>query len=358
MNAGLEQSEEPLTPLGQRPLFPGGVQRLGEGTFAWIQPNGGLGESNAGLLVGDQQSILIDTLWDERLTRAMLDGLAPAREGAPIKTLINTHGDGDHWYGNGLLGGAEIVATAAAAKQMQAEPPSILTRMRPLPGIAQRISALPLIPGRAELRGFASFGEQLSHYEFEGIAPRTPTRRFEGRLELEAGGRAVELIEVGPAHAPGDAIVWVPDSRVVFSGDIVFSGVTPIMWVGPATNWIAALERIKELEPKVVVPGHGPVCGVERVDELRAYWTYLLRHVPKGAGGALLELTEELVCAAEYQTSPWGSWLAPERTLVNVAMIARERDGEHGPIGVPKRIRLISAMGALRERLSDAGLSV
>lgn len=355
MEAAPQQTDPPPTPLGERPEFAGGVERIAEDTFAWIQPNGGLGESNAGLVVGDQQSILVDTLWDERLTRAMLDALGPAREGSPIRTLINTHGDGDHWYGNGLLGGAEIIATEAAAAQMAEEPPSVLTRMRLLPTVAERAAALPLLPGRAQLKGLAAFGEQLSHYDFEGTEPRLPSRRFEGRLELEAGGRTVEIIEVGPAHTPGDAIVWVPDRRVVFSGDIVFNGVTPIMWAGPTANWIAALERIAALEPAVIVPGHGPLCGVERLQELRSYWTYLTRQVPEGAGGALLELTEELVLGAEYQTSPWGRWRAPERTLINVAMIARERDGEQGAIGIPKRIQLLSAMGALRERLSEVG---
>jgi cyclase len=340
-----------LTPLGNEPAFEGGPRQVAKGTWAWIQPNGDLGESNAGLLVGDGESILIDTLWDERLTRRMLDALAPAREGAPIQRLINTHGDGDHWYGNGLLGRNEIVATEAAAEQMRSEPPAMLTRMSPLTGVTGALAGLPLVPGKARIRGLGSFAEMLSRYEFAGLEPRLPTRTFSGTTTVEGGGRVAEMIEVGPAHTVGDAIVWVPDVRVVFSGDIVFSGVTPIMWAGPAKNWVAALERIEELDPVAVVPGHGPVCDLERVRELRDYWRYLIRHVPKGAGGAVVELTEELVRGVEYRTSPWGEWRGTERTLVNVAMIARERDGETGAIGLPKRIGLISQMGALRERL-------
>jgi cyclase len=356
MEASQAAADQPLTPLGNRPEFDGGVQEAGPGVFAWIQPNGDLGESNAGLLVGDGESALIDTLWDERLTRRMLDALAPARDGAPISVLINTHGDGDHWYGNGLLAGAEIIATAPAAAQMADEPPSMLTRMRPLPQLAGRLAGLPLTPGRDRLRGLAAFGEALSAYDFEGSTPRLPTRRFSGSLELQVGGRKLELIEVGPAHTRGDAIVWVPDAAVVFSGDIVFSGVTPIMWAGPAENWVTALKRIAELEPETIIPGHGPLCGVERIEELIGYWEYLIRHVPEGAGGAIDELTEELVLGAEYRTSPWGAWRGPERTLVNVAMIARGRDGESGPIGTRTRISLLSAMGALRERLLEAGI--
>jgi len=356
MEASHAETDQPPTPLGNQPEFSGGVQEAGPGTLAWIQPNGDLGESNAGLVVGDGESVLVDTLWDERLTRQMLDALAPAREGAPISTVINTHGDGDHWYGNGLLGGAEIVATERAAAQMAEEPPSMLTRMRPLPRLAGRLAGLPFAPGGDRLRGLAAFGDAIACYDFDGITPRLPTRRFSGTLELDVGGRRLELIEVGPAHTAGDAIVRVPDAGVVFSGDIVFNGVTPIMWAGPAENWIAALERIGELAPETIVPGHGPLCGVERLEELVGYWEYLTRHVPEGAGDAIDELTEELVLGAEYRTSPWGTWRGPERTLVNVAMIARERDGEQGPVGIRTRISLLSAMGALRERLLAAGI--
>ena len=342
------------TPLGNEPAFDGGVEQVGDRCFAWIQPNGDLGESNAGLILGEGESALVDTLWDERLTRRMLDELAGVRVGAPIRTLVNTHGDGDHWYGNALLGGSEIVATSAAIEQMREEPPSMLTRMRPLPGIASRLSGVPLVPAKAKLRGLAAFGDALASYEFAGLDPRLPGRAFDGELLLDIGGRRVELIEVGPAHTPGDALVWVPDARVVYAGDIVFSGVTPIMWAGPVSNWIAALDRIAGLEPTAVVGGHGPVCDLGRVEELRGYWQYLARHVPEGAGDAVVELTEELVLGAEYQTSPWGQWRGAERTLVNVAMIARERDGEAGPVGVGKRIGLLAEMGALRERLDQA----
>lgn len=343
-----------LTPLGNEPAFAGGVEEVAEGTYAWIQPNGDLGESNAGLVVGDGASLLIDTLWDERLTRRMLHALAPAHDGAPITNLFNTHGDGDHWYGNALLGGSEIITSEPAAEQMEEEPPKMLTRMRPLPALAGKAAALPLIPGKDRMRGLAAFGEALAAYDFAGLEPRLPDRRFRGSERLEVGGREAELIELGPAHTAGDAIAWLPDVRVVFSGDLVFSGVTPIMWAGPASNWVAALERIAGLDPVAVVPGHGPVCDIERLEQLAGYWIYLMRSVPEGASEAIVELTEELVLGAEYQTSPWGTWRGPERTLVNVAMIARERDGESGPIGVQKRISLLSAMGALRERLEAA----
>ena len=79
-------------------------------------------------------------------------------------------------------------------------------------------------------------GEALGPFSFREVRLRRPDRTFRGELALEVGGREVRLIEVGPAHTPGDLIVHVPDTRVVFAGDILFIGVTPVMWAGPVLD--------------------------------------------------------------------------------------------------------------------------
>jgi cyclase len=85
----------PLSPSHAR--FDGGLREVAPGIHAWLQPNGTWGESNAALVVGDGASLLVDTLWDVRLTARMLDAMRPLTDGAPIATLVNTHSDGDHW---------------------------------------------------------------------------------------------------------------------------------------------------------------------------------------------------------------------------------------------------------------------
>lgn len=342
------------TPLGEPATFAGGVVELGEGAWAWLQPNGGLGESNAGLIVGEGESLLVDTLWDARLTRAMLDAMEPlsAGAGAPIGRLLNTHGDGDHWYGNGLLDpGVEIVASESAVAQMSDEPPLMLTRLAPVGTVAGLASRLPLLPGRSSMRGLSRFGEALSRYEFGGLHPRVPGRSFAGSLELEVGGRLVEAIEVGPAHTAGDAIVWLADARVLYAGDIVFNGVTPIMWAGPVDNWIAALDRIAAIEPAAVLGGHGPPCGIEEVRTLRDYWSWLREEVAAAGDEGPAELAERLIGSPGFRDAPWGAWASPERNLVNVARTAATLHGGRSSIGTRERVGLIAGMGALAERL-------
>jgi cyclase len=103
------------TLFGDPERYASGLTAVASRVHAWLQPNGAWGESNAGLVVGEGESLLVDTLWDLTLTRRMLDAMGPLAEQAPIRTLVNTHGDGDHWWGNQLVGAQKIVATEAAA---------------------------------------------------------------------------------------------------------------------------------------------------------------------------------------------------------------------------------------------------
>src|SRR6185312_8100332 len=112
-------------------------------------------------------------------------------------------------------------------------------------------------------------------FDFEGITVTPPTRTFHGQLDLTVGHRRVELLEVGPAHTDGDAIVHVPDAGVVFTGDILFIGGTPVVWAGPFANWLRACDRILALGARTLVPGHGPVTDASGVHEVKRYLTYV-----------------------------------------------------------------------------------
>jgi glyoxylase-like metal-dependent hydrolase (beta-lactamase superfamily II) len=179
--------------------------------------------------------------------------------------------------------------------------------------------------------GLAAFARLLRPYDFSGIRVTPPTRTFDGAIELDVGGRRVELIEVGPAHTPGDLIVHVPDERVVFAGDLMFVGVTPIMWVGPVENWLAGLDRIVELGPRAVVPGHGPVTDLDGVRLMKSYWEFVAPAVREGRSAA------EILRSLPDQFAGWDN---TERIAVNAAIVARGA----GP-RVSERVR----MGLLRD---------
>src|SRR5215469_14764437 len=90
-----------------------GLHEVGDGLWAWLQPDGGWGWSNAGLVTGDTASLLVDTLFDLRLTAEMLDAMSPHLADRTISTVVNTHANGDHCYGNAALPDAEVIASTA-----------------------------------------------------------------------------------------------------------------------------------------------------------------------------------------------------------------------------------------------------
>jgi glyoxylase-like metal-dependent hydrolase (beta-lactamase superfamily II) len=237
-----------------------GLHEIGDNCFAYLQPDGGWGYSNAGLVVGDGSSLLVDTLFDLKLTAAMLASMSQAVQAAPIATVLNTHANGDHCYGNQLVRDAEIIASNATAREMVETPPAMLAALNNAPGEVGNL-----------FRGF--FGD----FTFDDIELVPPTRTFDGRLDIEVGGRSIELIEVGPAHTAGDTIAYVADTKTVFTGDILFIGGAPIVWAGPLENWIAACDLISELDVETVVPGHGPLTNKTGVAQVRDYLLYVLQ---------------------------------------------------------------------------------
>ena len=301
----------------------GTLQELGSGCFAYLQGSGGWGWSNAGLVVGDGVSLLVDTLFDLPLTAAMLDSMATHTAAAPISTLVNTHANGDHCYGNQLVTNAEIIASTATAREMTEVPPSMLAALNHAPG---EIGDL--------FRSF--FGE----FEFDGIEQVLPTRTFEHHLDIDVGGRLVELIEVGPAHTAGDTLAWVPDARTIYTGDILFIGGTPIVWAGPLSNWVAACDLILGLDVDVVVPGHGPVTDKSGVVAVRDYLAFVdeAAHLRHAAGLDAFEAARDIAreIGEREDFNRLGEF---GRITVNVDTAYRSLDPQHRSPDVVEQFR-------------------
>lgn len=308
---------------GAAPSFDGGLRPLGSGTWAWIQPDGGWGESNAGLVVGDGASAVIDTLWDQSLTRAMLAEMAAFTADAPVRLAINTHADGDHWWGNAELPEDATIVTSREAEQgmQEEESPKELARLRRVARTSGRL------PGRAGEVGRYVRG-MLGPFDFKGVTLRHPDGTFDDRTTQQVGGRELVLQTLGPAHTTGDLIVHVPDAGVVFAADLVFVGVTPVMWAGPVSRWIEALDTILALDAGTIVPGHGPVCGPDEVRALRDYWVHLSEAVAarQRFGRSATQTTIEILQDPDF--GAYRRWLLPERTVISVTVMQRHLAGK------------------------------
>ena len=275
----------------------------------WTPPATGWGRANAGLVTGRDRSLLVGTLFDVPSTRDMLRALdGPARD-APITTVVNTHGDPDHWFGNQLLAGAEIIATEAAADEMRAADP-----------------------------GQAALSSLFDAFDFTTVVPTYPTLTFRHRMDLDVGGTAVELIEVGPAHTAGDLIVHVPSARTVFAGDLVFVDSTPMVWVGPIQRCVEACLLMLGLDIDVVVPGHGPVTTKDGVRTTIDY----LRHVHEQAFRRWQAGMDVFDAAHDIDLGRFGRLAEPERLLANVFAVYRELGASLPDLAKPQLIDLMA----------------
>jgi glyoxylase-like metal-dependent hydrolase (beta-lactamase superfamily II) len=316
--------------MAQRWDYSKGLKDIGNGLYAWLQPDGGWGWSNAGLIRDGEASLLVDTLFDMGLTRDMLAAMGDAT-GIPanrIGTIVNTHANGDHCHGNGCCPQAEIIASEASAKEMAEVPPATLAMFK--------AAGAKLGPAGAY------FADIFAPFDFEDVDERMPTRTFSGTLDLKVGDKAVQLIEVGPAHTGGDVLVHVPGDRAVFTGDILFIDGTPLMWAGPVRNWIGACEKIIAMDVDVIVPGHGPITDKAGVQRVADYLAYVDREARKrfDAGLPVREAALDIVLG------DYASWGDAERIAVNVDSLYREYrgDGKVTPV-----IELFGLMAELRD---------
>ena len=285
-----------------------GAVEVADGVWAYLQPDGSWGWSNAGLVRGSEGSLLVDTLFDLKLTAEMLAELrrVATTPAAPITTVVNTHANGDHCYGNSLVAGAQIIASTVCAEEMAKSPASELAEM---------------MAHTSEMGATGRFLERIfGAFDFDGIELVAPSTTFDGELELRVGDRPVRLMEVGPAHTGGDVVVYLPDERVVFTGDIVFHGGHPIVWAGPVANWVDACRRIAALDVSVIVPGHGPLAGPSVLDDLVGYFEWLTAEATERFHAGMSAPD----AAADIGMGPYSGWTDAERMAVNVRAVYRD----------------------------------
>lgn len=285
-----------------------GLHQVADDVWAWLAPDGGWGWSNAGLVAGERASLLVDTLYDLPMTAEMLGAMAAVTDARPLTDAVNTHANGDHCYGNQLLGPSVTVhAGRDAAHDVHETEPATLVGLL----------ASDLGP---EMNAYAQhcFGA----FDYSGITLREPDREVLVDTDLDVGGRRVRVLPLGPAHTAGDVAVHVPDAGVLFAGDLLFIDGTPIMWAGPAESWVRACDAMLALEPAVVVPGHGPVTDQGGITDVRDYLT----HVQAGIGAAHRAGLTWRQAADEVDLGRFAALGDVERIVVNSYVAYRHLD--------------------------------
>lgn len=328
--------------MGEPVQFAEGLYELVPDTCAWMVPNGSWGETNLGLVRCGDQSVLIDTCWDLHFMREVLHHAREVLDAAPVARVINTHADGDHCWGNQLFADVPITATEACVAQIHHHPPA---QLRALQWGARCFQALP-VGGVNHLGRY--MGDMLRPYRFDGVQVLPAREVFSGEATLDVQGTTLHLLEVGPGHTDGDCIVHLPQRGVVYAGDILFVGVTPVAWAGPVSRIVAALQRVQALGAAVVVPGHGPLASAADVQTQIDYWRWLQDSLRPLATRGLpaFEACEALVAdqgPSGWRRSGFAHWLAPERLFTSACTLYREwgcpPDSLPGPLGALNHFR-------------------
>ncbi|NLF40868.1 MBL fold metallo-hydrolase [bacterium] len=291
------------------------MKQVSENCFAVLNEKNRVCDANSGL-INRAGGVVIDTQSDLPHARKMIEMFSKVWTAMP-KRVVNTHEDGDHVWGNQLFDGAEIIAHKSVPERMRhvANPAETRKLLHGVDHLLARLVLKMLHPG------VAAAGQQLAEdYNLDGVELVLPTVLFDTRYELNLDGTEVHLIYVGPCHQVGDTIIHVPKDRVVFAGDVLFRQCTPMGWTGSYQKWFQCLDLLVELEPEVIVPGHGPLCGIEGVTEMRAYLQYVRDESRKCFDNGLTSLD----AAKRMEFGPYGEWRAPARLYMNVERAYRE----------------------------------
>ncbi|GAB3723921.1 MBL fold metallo-hydrolase [Nocardiopsis nanhaiensis] len=267
------------------------LEELAPGVHAYLQPPGGWCVSNSGVIVGDDLTVVVDSLATEQRTlrlREEVDALASGGR----RIVVNTHHHGDHVFGNHLFGPDTTVVAHEEARREMAEAGLVLTGM------------WPDVP----------WGD---------VRVTLPDITFTDRMALDLGSRRVELIHVGPAHTTCDVVVWLPEERVLFAGDVLFSGAAPFVLMGSLSGSFSALETIGRLGPSLIVCGHGEVAGPALIDETVSYlqWVEWMALEGRARGLSPLEM------AGRADMDRYGHLTEPERLVGNLHRAYTELGG-------------------------------
>jgi len=289
----------------------GALHEIVTGVWAWVQPDGSWWLNNAGAIagVGDDGThaagtFVVDTCATFERTSAFLAAVAAATGDAPITMAANTHQHGDHTYGNSVLPRTTVIIGHEAMRA--------------------GLLADPIIDGCPPVWSPVP--------DWGAVTRRVPSIAVRDSVTVYNGTRRIDLHHPGyPAHTTGDLIAWLPDERVLFSGDLLFNGLTPLVFMGSVTGARRCLEWLASFGPEHIVPGHGALidgASFERVlGEHDRYYELVERAAADGRRDGLSPLEAARACNAYSDWGEFAAWSDPERFVLNVHRAYADAEG-------------------------------
>lgn len=237
-------------------------KKLSEHVYAWIGPLDGPSKENQGyrmnlaFVVGTEAVAVLDTGYTQNMGEEMLAHIRKITD-KPVKYAINTNSQPHRFMGNPAFRqiGANIIAHSNSAERMAAESGNFA-------GTIERILEIP---------------------EGDVKLPQTPDQLISEKIQLDLGGVSIKLDSYGAAHTPASLVVAIPADKIVYAGDILYSG--RLLAVTPDSNiksWITVFDQLKQYGAVTFIPGHGQPGPLKDFDfPTRQYLNLLLTHMDK-----------------------------------------------------------------------------
>lgn len=234
---------------GQTAFAQGGLTKIADNVYAYVDAHGASPQNsfgaNAGIIIGRDGIVVIDTLISAKEAKKFIKDIRAISDKL-IKYVVNTHMHLDHTFGNCEFAklGASILASVDGKREMKS------------------------YAGPA-LKNVSAYG--LTEQDMEGTEICYPAVTFEKKMEIDLGDRTVELIHPGHSHTEGSIIVFVPDQKALFAGDILFTNYHPNLISADIDGWVRALDFILAMDAARIVPGHGPVSSKKDIEDMKNY---------------------------------------------------------------------------------------
>lgn len=267
-----------------------GVIEVAPQAYALVQE---AGLTNAGFIVGEEGVLVIDSLMTPTLATRLLSAIRSVTK-APIRYLVDTHYHGDHLFGNQYFLPVPIIGHVNCRREL-------------------------LEKFEANMQRYRNTRPELFP-ELEQIRMTPPDLTFEDRMTIRLGEREVQLIYLGRAHTAGDILLYLPQDKLLYAGDIAFHKVLPAFPDGHIVKWMDVMEETAKLDAETIVPGHGPVGGKSEFDEARELMGHLHREVRMGFDMGL----PEAETAKKVDLGKFSGFLAQDRVgqITHMAYLA------------------------------------
>lgn len=286
------------------------IEKLDEGVYAVIHKAGGYAICNSGIVDLGDETLVFDCFISPKAARD-LKKAAEELTGNQVKYVVNSHFHNDHIRGNQVFVDADIISTQRTRELIEKNEPEELEWEKSV--VDQRIeSTQQKISEETDTRKLKELKMWLGYYEaikesFSDYKITLPNSILIDTMKIKGSEREAILFTRGKAHTESDIVLWLPEEKILFSGDILFVDCHPWLGDGSVIEWIEYLKELKLLNPIKIIPGHGPVGTTEQIDLMISYIGTIIQIVDDAIEK---NLTEEEIAATQIPNAFINWWFS------------------------------------------------